>query len=260
MQSCPVPRWGGAGHFQRGDLGYGLCESHGFGSELLRASYPAAVGSRRAADFLAGLGAALAGFSGAIRQPAMVYWLSVLAGTLWLGVLSLRIIRARRESALGHPSSAALAEGHSCPELEGQPVFRFVAYSSLLLMAASVCWHARLRAALMVSIMFPLSCLGLPRQHFRTGQSRHGHWWWVVIVMLAWVMGALFGEELFFRGVLLPRMTGEPSARSPEKRPPVRGLQPASSLDDPVPFFEGLAIAGRRGVSATTGWRWRCAA
>ena len=40
-----------------------------------------------------------------------------------------------------------------------------------------------------------------------------GQWQMVIVVLLAWVWGALFAEELFFRGVLLPRMRGVFGAR-----------------------------------------------
>jgi len=199
--------------------------------------------------FLLAWAAALAGFCGTIRHPAIVYWLSVLAGTLWLCVLSLRIIR-REEGNLRWATLQQrlwLKANHPL-EMEGQPrpsVLRML--PSLLFMAACVLLGTLVSAAvLVVSISIPLGVLWPPHTNvLELASPEHGQWWWVAGVMVAWALGALLGEELFFRGVLLPRMTGKTERRVRLKN---ALLYAAYGLHRPwmIPFrfLEGLAIAG----------------
>ena len=191
--------------------------------------------------------------------PATIYWLAVLTGAVWLGVLSLGIIRreegnlrwATLKQRLWLGTTAASEVGDKPRPSLGRLL------PSLLLMGASVlCGTLVSMAVTVLSLMRPLSTLWPPYSGLLPWPSyahtvelaspeHAGQWWWTALVFLAWVIGAVLGEELFFRGVLLPRMRAKSDRRA---RLANALLYAAYSLFRPwmIPFrfLEGLALAG----------------
>jgi membrane protease YdiL (CAAX protease family) len=195
-------------------------------------------------------GAALAGFLPSIRHPAVLYWLAVLAGTLWLSALSLRIICREEGNLRWTTLQQRLWLKRPEPPSPDQPRQRVGCRMllSLLLMAVWVLFGALFSAlAMIASIMLPVGILWPPQTNiFELASPEYvGHWWWAVVVMASWAVGALLGEELFFRGVLLPRMAAAYDRRVCARHAlvyAVYGLYRPAMI--PFRFLEGLAIAG----------------
>jgi membrane protease YdiL (CAAX protease family) len=151
--------------------------------------------------------------------PIIFYWLVVLLGMLWQFLLSLWIIRGETGGLKWNALRRRVWLDLPHEPQSGEPRAR------LLWRAIPGTLIAGMILALGVFIL-PLSpyliklagldsltgILHMPSYTYALELSspEFSGWWWLLpLALITWMMGAILGEELIFRGVLLPRMRGE---------------------------------------------------
>lgn len=142
-------------------------------------------------------------------HPGLVFWIAMVVGMVWQFVLSLLLL-SREPGGLNWSSLRdriwlrAPSDPHTGAHRRALWwwVVPAIAANFFLGLAASVlhaCW-----ASVIGSIPEPLytQISELADPQFR------GQWWILSIVVVSSIFNYLLGEELLFRGVLLPRMAG----------------------------------------------------
>jgi hypothetical protein len=157
-------------------------------------------------------------FSSVPVPPVLLYWLMYLLGMAWLFCLSLWAIR-KEQGRLDWPAIRSRIwlelPGDPRTGVQGARLFwRAVpgmVFAALLLFFAFLFFtfgfyivqRTGLRFLGLYSRMPAYALAGELASPEFTGQ-----WWLAGLAILSWLASALLGEELFFRGVLLPRMAG----------------------------------------------------
>lgn len=142
--------------------------------------------------------------------PGITYWILMVAGMAWQGVLSVLLLRAerrrwswprlRRRLWLAPPRDPR--SGRRRWRLLGWavPAILFVALTSDLLGTAI---DAPMRW------LFPALALpGYADIHGLVAPQFHGQWWLLALALASCLFNYLLGEALLFHGVLLPKMRG----------------------------------------------------
>jgi membrane protease YdiL (CAAX protease family) len=140
----------------------------------------------------------------------LVYWMLIVVGMTWLFALSLATLRrdvgslrwedVRRRTWLNVPRDPKTGEGNAKLFWWVVPCILFNAVFGLFL-------ASYLDGAL--TSLFP----GLEAPAYTNAQSLmdsqfKGQWWIFGVALVSFVLNYFLGEELFFRGILLPRMRG----------------------------------------------------
>lgn len=143
-------------------------------------------------------------------HPAIVYWLLIIVGLIWQFVVSLIILRrelgslrwelVRKRIWLNLPKGPTTGKANAKLFWWLVPCLLFSAVASLLIapyIDAPVAWL--------------LSSLGVPAQpdvSQLVDPQFKGQWWLLAVAIVSAIFNYFLGEELLFRGVLLPKMKG----------------------------------------------------
>lgn len=181
------------------------------GAPLAQYSLPAILGIWAAATIPMGVLAfvvAPAVMSRTTLHPGLVYWICMVVGMTWLFVLSLLLLRQelgglRWEQVRARIRWQSPRDGTGRP----RPALYWWVLPAIAVNIVGGLLAAPLDAALTTA--FPIltepsytRIQGLVDAQFR------GQWWILGLALVSALLNYVLGEELLFRGVLLPRMNG----------------------------------------------------
>jgi membrane protease YdiL (CAAX protease family) len=154
-----------------------------------------------------------------INLPAVItYWLILMVGMLWQTMVSLWVISRQegnlRWETIRNRTWLNRPRDPKTGQLRVRLLWRLLPYLPVVLVSLGVgvltpVWLMLLR--FLGLNYFDIPILRWPAYANVTelvSPEFTGQWWLVIAALLGWVLSALFAEELLFRGVLLPRMTG----------------------------------------------------
>ncbi len=142
-------------------------------------------------------------------HPGLVFWIAMVAGMIWQFVLALLLLRAepgglhwkslRKRIWLQPPSDPKTGLPRRSLYLWAIPAIAVNQFGDWLATPLVDLW-----ARLVTAIPQPAYTYiqGLADPQFR------GQWWILALLIVSCLFNYLLGEELLFRGVLLPRMAG----------------------------------------------------
>ncbi|MCY7399727.1 MAG: CPBP family intramembrane metalloprotease [Nocardioides sp.] len=147
-------------------------------------------------------------------NPGLVYWMLMVVGMIWQFIVSLTVLRLELKTLRWSVLRTRLWVNRPRHPKTGQPgraVWLWIvpalvanALGGLLALGLDVAWLNRLREVMDPRLIEPVyttfAALDDP--------SLQGQWWILGLAMTSALFNYLLGEELLFRGVLLPRMAG----------------------------------------------------
>lgn len=150
-------------------------------------------------------------------SPVILYWIIVLLGMSWLFVLSLWIIKNEQGYINWSAIQSRIWLNFPRLPLTGEPRLRlfwrliphiFLLSVILALAALILSLGPVLIAVFRIWPLLPYS--RIPAYAMATELTNpvfSGQWWLVALALFSWLLMALLGEELLFRGILLPKMS-----------------------------------------------------
>lgn len=149
-------------------------------------------------------------------SPVILYWIVVLLGMLWLFVLSLWALKNEAgefnwliiQSRIWLNPPRSPSTGEPRPPLLWRIIpHLFIVSITLSLAALILSLGPVLLNAFRISPLLPY--FRIPSYAMATELTNpafSGRWWLVGLALLSWPFIAFLGEELLFRGILLPKM------------------------------------------------------
>lgn len=141
-------------------------------------------------------------------HPGLTFWMLMIAGMVWLFALSLMILR--RELGTLRWSVVAERIWAVQPRAPRTGERRLVLWWKLIPIAvvfAALTWASMELLDPLLMDLGPVAPAGTQASELMDPQFV-GQWWIVGLAVVSFVFNYALGEELLFRGVLLPRMAG----------------------------------------------------
>lgn len=142
--------------------------------------------------------------------PALiVYWIAIIIGLIWQFILSLMLLKMDGISWNWHVVAKRIK--YQCPihPKSGKPKWNLLLWTIPFILISSLLQSNVLRLPNVDGWMTPL-IKHLPKYDLSSLASPEykGAWWIVLLFVLTSVFNYFLGEELMYRGILLPKMNG----------------------------------------------------
>lgn len=140
-------------------------------------------------------------------HPGIVYWMAMIAGLIWQFILSLVILKIDGHEFIWREVCQRLRFTKPEHPLTGNKSYRLLLWTIPFIALSGILQIIRIPD--IETMIFPF-IKNLPQYNIGDLASPDfkGEWWLLILLIISMLFNYILGEELLYRGILLPKMKG----------------------------------------------------